>query len=107
MFGFSKKRRAGSSKGTLERGGPVIAVALLEGDSFPVDAFLKQAADTRIAGKAVSGINRGEGDVFGFEEPMLSKMTPPFANDAFRVLWRGACDCMKMRIDSSGCHSCG
>ncbi len=40
---------------------------MLEGDSFPVDPFLKQAAKTRFAGKAVSGINRGDGGVFSFE----------------------------------------
>lgn len=67
MFGFFKKKQAESSKGKLGSGGPIIAFLLLEGDDFPVEAFLKDAANTRIAGKAVSGIDRGEGGVFSFE----------------------------------------
>jgi hypothetical protein len=67
MFGFFKKKPADSSKNKLGPGEPIIAALLLEGDSFPVDAFLKQAAKARIAGKAVSGINRSEGGVFSFE----------------------------------------
>jgi hypothetical protein len=66
MFGFFKKKQADSSKGKLGPGEPVIAVLLLEGDSFPVDAFLKDVAKARIAGKAVSDINRGDGAVFSF-----------------------------------------
>jgi hypothetical protein len=66
MFGFLKKKQPASSGGKLGSGEPIIAALLLEGDSFPVDAFLKQAAGTRIAGKAVSGIERGDGAVFSF-----------------------------------------
>ncbi len=67
MFGFFKNKQTDSSKRTLGPGGPIISALLLEGESFPVDAFLKQAAKTRIAGKAVSGIQRGDGAVFSFE----------------------------------------
>src|SRR5438552_3116983 len=67
MFGFSKTKQADSPKGKLGPGGPIISALLLEGESFPVDAFLKQAAKTRVAGKAVSGINRGDGGVFSFD----------------------------------------
>ncbi len=67
MFGFFKKKQADSPKGKLGPGGPIISALLLEGESFPADAFLKQAAKTRIAGKAVSGINRGDGGVFSFD----------------------------------------
>jgi hypothetical protein len=67
MFGFSrKKNQAESPKGNPGQGGPIISALLLEGESFPVDAFLKQAAKTRIAGKAVSAVNRGDGGVFSF-----------------------------------------
>jgi len=65
MFGFFKKKRAEEDK--LGSGEPVISALLLEGNSFPVDAFLKQAAKTRIAGKAVSNIERSEGGVFSFD----------------------------------------
>jgi hypothetical protein len=82
MFGFFKKKRADSSKGKLGPGGPIIATLLLEGNSFPVDAFLEQAANTRIAGKAVSRINRAEGGVFSFdvgdEFLALALMPAPF-----------------------------
>jgi len=67
MFGFFKKQRADSSQGKLGHGRPIIAVLLLKGDSFPVDAFLEHATNARIAGKAVSGVRRSEGGVFGFD----------------------------------------
>lgn len=67
MFGFSKKKQADSPKRKLGPGGPIISALLLEGESFPVDAFLRQAAKTRVAGKAVTGINRGDGGVFSFD----------------------------------------
>ncbi len=67
MFGFFKKKQPDSPKGKLGPGGPIMSVLLLEGESFPADAFLKQAAKGRIAGKAVSGINRGDGSVFSFD----------------------------------------
>jgi hypothetical protein len=67
MFGFFKKRQADSSKHTLGPGGPILSALLLEGESFPVDAFLKQAAKTRIAGKTVSNIQHADGGVFSFE----------------------------------------
>jgi hypothetical protein len=67
MFGFFKKKQvADSQEGKLGTGEPIISTLLLEGKSFPVDAFLKQAAKTRIAGKAVSNIDRGDGGVFSF-----------------------------------------
>jgi hypothetical protein len=81
MFGFSKKK-ADSLKGKLGAGGPIISVLLLEGESFPVDAFLQQAAKTRIAGQAVSGINRDDGGVFSFdvgdEFLALARMPAPY-----------------------------
>jgi hypothetical protein len=67
MFGFFKKKPADTPKSKQAEGGPIIAALLLEGDSFPTDAFLKDLAKTRIAGKAVSGIDRGEGGVFSFK----------------------------------------
>jgi hypothetical protein len=67
MFGFFKKSQADSPKGKLGPGKPIISALLLEGDSFPADAFLAQAAKTRIAGKAVSDINRVQNGVFSFE----------------------------------------
>src|ERR1700730_13787498 len=67
MFGFFKKKQAESSKDKQGTGAPIISALLLEGESFPIDAFLKQAAKTRIAGKAVSGIDRGDGEVFSFD----------------------------------------
>jgi hypothetical protein len=67
MFGFFKKKQADSPKRQLGPGGPIISALLLEGESFPVDGFLKQAARTGIAGKAVSGVNRGDGGVFSFD----------------------------------------
>jgi uncharacterized protein DUF4261 len=66
MFGFFKKKQADSSKDKLGSGEPIICALLLEGDSFPVDAFLKQLAKSRIAGKSASGIVRGNGGVFSF-----------------------------------------
>ena len=66
MFGYFKKEQADSSDDTLGPGGPVISALLLEGKSFPVDAFLKQVAKTRIAGKAASNIERSEGGAFSF-----------------------------------------
>ncbi len=82
MFGFFKKKRDDSPKGKLGPGGPIISALLLEGESFPADAYLKQAAKTRIAGKAVSGINRGDGGVFSFdvgdEFLALALMPTPF-----------------------------
>jgi hypothetical protein len=65
-MGFPKKKQSDSPKAKREPGGPVISVLLLEGDSFPVDAFLKQVAKKRIGGRAVSGIERDEGGVFSF-----------------------------------------
>ena len=67
MFGFFKKKPANSGERKLGTGGPIIAVLLLEGDSFPIDAFLKEAARTRIADKPVVGIKRDDSDVFSFD----------------------------------------
>jgi hypothetical protein len=67
MFGFFKKKQPDSPKRELGRGDPIISALLLEGASFPVDDFLKQAAKIRIAGRAVSGINRGDKGMFSFD----------------------------------------
>jgi Domain of unknown function (DUF4261) len=67
MFGFFKKKRTDASKDEMGSGGPVISIVLVEGESYPVDALLKQAAKTRIAGNAVSNIRRGDGGVFSFD----------------------------------------
>jgi hypothetical protein len=66
MSGSSKKQRTDSPRGKLGPGGPIISALLLEGESFPVDALLKQVAQTLIAGNAVSDIDRGDEDVFSF-----------------------------------------
>jgi hypothetical protein len=55
---FKKKQRTGE---------PVISFLLLKGESFPIDAFLKEVAKTRIAGKAASEISREDGGVFSFK----------------------------------------
>src|SRR5262245_24002177 len=86
MFGFFKKKQADSPKGKLGPGGPIISALLLEGETFPVDAFLKQAAKTRIAGQAASDVQRGDGGVFSFdvgdEFLALALMPAPYpAND--------------------------
>ncbi len=81
MFGLFKKKQSGS-QGKPSSGGPLIAALLLEGDSFPVDAFLEAAAKTRIAGHAVSEIKRGDGDVISFnvadEFVALALMPAPY-----------------------------
>src|ERR1700730_495289 len=64
---FFKKKQPGSTERKPGTGGPIISALLLEGETFPVGAFLEQAAKTRMAGKPVSGINRGNGDVFSFD----------------------------------------
>jgi hypothetical protein len=56
MFGLRKQ--PDSPKGKTGRGGPLISALLLEGDSFPVDDFLKQPGNTQIVGKAVSDIQK-------------------------------------------------
>jgi hypothetical protein len=66
MFGFSKKKQS-DSNAKLGHGEPIIAALLLEGQSFPVDQFLKQAASARIAGKRVSDVKRGDEVVFSFD----------------------------------------
>lgn len=67
MSGIPRKKRADSPEGQLGPGEPIISALLLEGESFPVDEFLKQAAGARVAGKAVTGIQRHDGGVFSFE----------------------------------------
>jgi hypothetical protein len=67
MFGFSRKKQADPPTGKLGPGGPIISALLLEAESFPVDAFLKQLAKTRIAGQRSGGIDRGDGGVFSFD----------------------------------------
>ena len=62
----SRKKQTDTPKGKPGSAGPLISALLLEGESFPVDAFLKGAAKTRIAGKAVTGIERDDDGVFSF-----------------------------------------
>jgi hypothetical protein len=66
MLGVFKKKQTESSRDKLGPGESVISALLLEGESFPVDAFLKQAAKTRIAGKSVSSIRPDDSGVFSF-----------------------------------------
>jgi hypothetical protein len=56
-----------SSAAAPSKGEPVISALLLEGDSFPIDAFLKKAAKTKFMGKSASNINPGEEGVFSFD----------------------------------------
>jgi hypothetical protein len=66
MFGFFKKK-TDPSKNRSERSGPILSALLLEAESFPVGAFLNQAAKTRIAGKSASNPDPGDGGVFSFD----------------------------------------
>jgi hypothetical protein len=66
MFNFFKKKQVGLSEAKLGSGKPIITALLLEGNTFPVDAFLKQVTKARLASKAVSAIDRGDGGVFSF-----------------------------------------
>ena len=66
MFGFLKRKQVDSPEKKLGAGGPIIVALLLHGDSFPIDEFLKAVARERIADKAASGIDRGDGSVFSF-----------------------------------------
>lgn len=81
MFGFFKKKQPQSSKGQLGPGGPVISAMLLEGESFPIDDFLKEIATAKIAGIRASDIeNNGEG-VFSFrvgDELFALTVMPPY-----------------------------
>ena len=82
MFGFFKKKQADSADGKLGPGGPIISALLLEGDSFPVDAFLGQAAKTKLAGESVSNIQNSNGGVVSFnlgnEFVALAQMPAPY-----------------------------
>ncbi|HEV3146172.1 MAG TPA: DUF4261 domain-containing protein [Gemmataceae bacterium] len=82
MFGFFKKKQPDSPKGKLGSGEPIITALLLEGDSFPAEAFLKELAKARIAGKTVSDIDRGDQGVFSFavgdEFFALAHMAAPY-----------------------------
>jgi hypothetical protein len=82
MWGLFKRKQVDAAKDKVGAGEPIISVLLLEGESFPVDAFLKLAAKTRIAGKPASGIQRGDGRVFGFtlgdEFVVLAQMPAPY-----------------------------
>jgi hypothetical protein len=62
MFGFLKKKK---DQDKLGSGEPIITALLMEGDSFPADAFLKELAKTPIAGQAASDL-KNEGQVFSF-----------------------------------------
>ena len=66
MFDFFKKWRANPSEGQRGAGGPVISALLLAGDSFPVDAFLREVAEARFAGNPASSIEGGDGSGFSF-----------------------------------------
>lgn len=66
MFGFFKKR-AGKPETARTAGGPIISALLLEGESFPTDAFLTRVAKAKFAGKTASKIERGDGRVFSFQ----------------------------------------
>lgn len=66
MFGFFKKKQPAATDGNLESGEPIISALLLEEKSFPVDAFLKQAAKARFGGQAASDIKPNEQGVFCF-----------------------------------------
>lgn len=66
MFGFSAKKPAESSKRTLGKGPPLMCAILLERETFPVDALLKQVAKTKFAGKTASDVQLSDGGVFSF-----------------------------------------
>jgi hypothetical protein len=66
MFGFFKKKQPESSDNGGGKGEPIISALLLEGDSFPADAFLKQIVKKKFGGKAVSNVDAGDGRVFTF-----------------------------------------
>ena len=60
------KKRTDSPRPNRTRGGPVGSVLLLEQESFTIDSFLKQLANTSVAGKTVSDINCDNENVFSF-----------------------------------------
>jgi hypothetical protein len=66
MFNFLRKKQVDSSENQPRSGDPIITAVLLDGKAFPVDAFLSQAAHTRIAGNAVSEISRNDKDTCSF-----------------------------------------
>lgn len=67
MFGFFKSKKTSTSDNKHAPGEPVIVALLLEGMTFPVDAFLKDVAKAHISGNSVKDINRGDGNVFSFQ----------------------------------------
>lgn len=66
MFGFFKKKPSTPCQSEGGAGEPLISYLLLQEKSFPFDAFLKQLAKTRIAGRKVSEPHRN-GDIVTFE----------------------------------------
>src|SRR5262249_50314809 len=60
-----KERRLNRQK-KKENGAPIISALLLEGESFPVDAFLKQVNKTKFLGESATNVDRGDGIVFSF-----------------------------------------
>jgi hypothetical protein len=88
MFGFFKKKQPEAKPPSqqagdrLGPGGPVISIVLLESESFPVEAFLKTLASSRIQGKPVTNIQHRDGAVFSFdvgdEFLALSAMPAPY-----------------------------
>jgi hypothetical protein len=66
MFGSAPPTPARPAQGKLGSGKAIITALLLEGNSFPVDAFLNDVAKERISGATASDINRGDGGVFSF-----------------------------------------
>lgn len=64
---FWKKKQTDLPKTRLGPGGPIFSFVLLEGESYPIDLFLKHLADARVAGKAVSNIKWDDESLFSFD----------------------------------------
>jgi len=66
VFGLFKARKKERSGGELGPGNSIITALLLDGDSYPVDAFLEQLAAAGVSGRAVSDMQRNEKTAFSF-----------------------------------------
>jgi hypothetical protein len=80
MFNLFTKKAA-SSEDKIGSGEPIIAALLLEGGSFPFDAFMKKLAKTKVAGKSASDIERKDEIVsfnLGDEFVALALMPVPY-----------------------------
>jgi hypothetical protein len=64
---FWKKKQTDLPKTSRGPGGPVGSFIFLEEESYPIDSFLRQLADARVAGKAVSNIKWDEESLFSFD----------------------------------------